>query len=112
MKRVAADPVLQAEVWNELLDGRDIVEAYVVDPKHLLDGMCQGRMVYINPAPSVVETAIHELVHRVRPRWCERRVMRESRRILVQLGDRGVRRWYRQYRHVARQRASTVLAGE
>lgn len=111
-KRIAADRVLQAEVWDQLLDGRGISEAYLIDATHLLDGLCQGRMVYVNPAPGVVETAIHELVHRVRPRWGERRVQKESRRILVELGDRGVRRWYRQYQQVARFRASAVRAGE
>lgn len=112
LRRTKADPVLQAEVWNELLDGRGIIEAYLVDPTHLLDGLCQGRTVYINPAPGIVEVAIHELVHRVRPRWGERRVALESRRILVHLGDRGLRRWYRQYQQVVRQRASSVRVGD
>jgi hypothetical protein len=96
------DEALRDEVWSELKAGRDIKEAYVNGDKEKLDiyGLCDGQIVYINPAHVLVETSIHELIHRVRPRWGERRVRSETKRIVKTFKDADVLRWYRQYERV------------
>lgn len=95
-------PDLKAEVWAELKAGRGIVEAYLANATHHLDGLCEGKRVVINPACSVVEISAHELIHRIRPRWGETRVATEARRMLAGMSDREVRAWYRAYQRAAR----------
>jgi hypothetical protein len=96
------DEALRDEVWRELRKGRDIKEAYVNGDKEGLDiyGLNDGQTVYVNPAHVLVETAIHELIHRVKPRWGERRVRAETQRIVKTFEDADVLRWYRQYQRV------------
>jgi len=69
-----------------------------------LHGLCDfGRhTVYIDPAPSVVHTLIHELLHARWPSWSERRVVRESDRVFVAMDAATVDRWLRMYRRARR----------
>ena len=90
----------------------NIHEADLRDPKWHLDGLCDGTKVYVNPAPAVVETLLHELLHRAKPRWGERRVLKESRRLLNYLTEREVRAWYRKFQVLAIRRKRPVKADE
>lgn len=71
----------------------------------VLDGLCDhaNGAVYVDPAPAVVSTLIHELIHRRFPRWGERRVLAMERRIQASMTPADVRRWYRRYQ-VARRK--------
>ena len=62
-----AQDALRAELREELSRGR-IVETSLREDGFILDGLCDhgNQTVYIDPAPAVVETLIHELMHR---RW-------------------------------------------
>lgn len=55
----------------------------------LLDGT-----VRINPAVEVVDTALHELLHRLRPTWSERKVRHETRQLLASLTDAEIDKVY------------------
>jgi len=90
--------VLRAELREELSKGR-IVETHLREDGYVLDGLCDhgNQTVYIDPAPSVVETLIHELCHRRWPSWSERKVRVESQRLLGDMTPAEVRRWYRRY---------------
>lgn len=64
-----------------------------------LDGLCDHEKgaVYVDPAPNVVETVLHEVLHRRYPRWGERRVDRTAKQLLRSMTTRQVRWWYRQF---------------
>lgn len=53
--------------------------------------------VWINPAPEVVRALLHEMVHRVRPRWKERTVRRVTTALMRRLTDAEVQRIYEVY---------------
>ena len=70
-----------------------------------LDGLCEGGptgAVWINPRPAIVETLLHELIHRRWPTWGETRVDLEARRLLTALDDTGIDKWYRAYQRAKR----------
>jgi hypothetical protein len=105
---MANDPaLLKLALWDELKRG-NVHEADVRDEKYHLDGLCDGKRVYVNPAPGVVESLLHELCHRRFPRWSERRVLAESRRLLAKMSEREVRKWYRRFVQTAKKPARPV----
>lgn len=71
-----------------------------------VDGLCDHDKgaVYVNPAPSVVETVLHEVLHRRYPRWGEKRVDATAKKLLRSMNSRQVQWWYRQF-----QRRKTTL---
>lgn len=84
------------ELWYELNRGR-IYEAALRDPTWHLDGLQDGDTIYVDPRPAILESLIHELLHRRYPRWGERTVSREARR-LIGVMDEGVKtRWWTAY---------------
>lgn len=89
---------LRVEIREELNKGR-IVETSLREDGYVLDGLCDhgNQTVYIDPAPSIVETLIHELIHRRWPSWSETRVRIESQRLLGDMTPDEVRKWYRDY---------------
>lgn len=105
---MATDPaLLKVALWAELKNG-NVHEADVRDKRFHLDGLCEGGKVYVNPAPSIVETLIHELCHRRYPKWSEKRVLIESRRVLSKMSETEVRKWYREFSRVAKKRSRPV----
>jgi hypothetical protein len=101
------------ELREELSRGR-VVEAQLRAKDSHLDGLCDpsNQTIYVWPAPSVVETLLHELMHRRWPSWGERRVLRESRRVLARLDDNAIARWYRDYQRVKRVRLRPVQSDD
>jgi hypothetical protein len=103
--------LLKVALRDEMKRGH-VHEADLRDPKFHLDGLCDGNKVYVNPAPGVVEALLHELCHRRFPRWSEKRVLAESRRLLCHLSERELRGWYREYQQVAVKRKRPVKVDE
>ena len=100
MKRVTLE-----ELHDEFQRG-GIAEANLRGNPDHLHGLCDwntGR-VYVNPRPGIVETLLHELIHRRHPRWGEKRVDGEARRLLSKMSDAAVAYWYRKYKAAARKR--------
>ena len=95
------------EVWAELQKGA-ITEAALHDPLMHVDGLCDygSQRVYVNPKPSLVETLLHELIHRRWPRWGEKRVDTEAKRLLCEMSNAEVAKWYRAFQRTARKRKS------
>ena len=99
-----------AELWAELGKG-GVTEAHITAPDMHVDGLCVfPHQVYVNPAPNIVLTLLHELMHRRHPRWSERRVDRESKALLGHMSDKDVKRWYRAYQKAKRVSTRTVRA--
>ena len=89
------------DLYDELQRGR-IFECSLRDPSFRLDGLQHGEDIYIDPRPAILETLMHELLHRRKPRWSERRVLRDSRRILSKMSDEDVAVWWRRYQKAKR----------
>ena len=89
------------ELYVELRHGR-VYECSLRDAQWHIDGMQDGRNIYIDPRPAILETLLHELTHRRCPHWGERRVLRESRRLLLSMDEKTKRRWWAAYRRVKR----------
>jgi hypothetical protein len=95
--------ILLAELVLEFGKG-EIYEAPIVAK----GGVCYGLMrpetqrVYVDPAPSTLDTLFHELLHRRYPRWGEKRVSQTATDLMLGLSDTEKRQWYRRYQQAAR----------
>lgn len=104
MKRTARDMVLLGRVWAELGSGR-ITEAYLPSTRqHFVEGEITGKHITVNPAPSVVDTAIHEILHRLHPTWSENYVRRTTTLIMRRMTDAEVSAFYDEFQRRARKR--------
>ena len=95
------DAELLVHVEDEFRRGRIHERHLVADGWHL-DGLQEGADVFVDPAPNVVESLIHEILHRRFPRWGEKRVSNTAHRLLKNMDSRTVRSWYRRYQRVAK----------
>lgn len=89
------------DLWDELQRGK-VYECSLRDKNFHLDGLQQGEHVYIDPRSSILETVIHELLHRRKPRWGERQVRLVSRRLLAQMDEATKKKWWRAYNRIKR----------
>ena len=64
-----------------------------------LDGLCDHDKgaVYVDPAPTITEVLLHELLHRKYPKWSEKRVDRTARQLLRSMTTRQVQWWAGQF---------------
>lgn len=64
-----------------------------------LDGLCDHEKgaVYVDPAPTITEVLLHELLHRRYPRWGEKRVDTTAQQLLRSMTSRQVQWWARQF---------------
>lgn len=92
---------LVGRVWAELGRGR-IRETYIEDRTQYVDGLIEGNEIWINPAPAVVETVIHELLHRMYPDWSERYVANRTTFVMRRMTDQDVQAFYQEYQRVKR----------
>lgn len=99
----AAERLLELE--EEFSKGR-IYEATLIDPTHHLEGLCDPdtQTITINPQVSIIDSLIHELLHRRYPSWTERRVRQETQRMMGQLSTQAVQTWFRRYKRAVKKR--------
>ena len=65
-------------------------------------GLCRqaAHVIHIDPAPAIVGTLVHELLHARYPSWSERRVAREGDRLFRSMAPADVDRWWRRYQRI------------
>lgn len=97
------DLALLDGLGDELRRGR-VYECSLRDPRWHLDGLRQGEDIFIDPRPAVIETVLHELLHRRHPRWGERTVTRTARRLLGAMSEAQKAAWWKAYRRIKRTR--------
>lgn len=97
-------------VSEELRKGLIFEAPIVGSADHHIEGLCnwETQEVTVNPAPNVVDTLIHELLHRRFPKWSEERVRVETWRVMRQMSDTDVQAWYRKYKRLARRKTKPV----
>lgn len=91
------------DLWDELGRGR-VFECSLRDPKWHLDGLQSDGAVFIDPRTSILETLIHELLHRRHPRMRETAVTREARRLLGGMDEATKTRWWAHYSRIKKKR--------
>ncbi len=90
-------PLLLLRVLAELGAGR-IREAYIPsEPAYFVDGETEGQRITINPVPEIVDTIIHELLHRLYPKWSERYIKNRTTYLMTRMSDEEVRLLYDEY---------------
>lgn len=106
---MSRDPLL-LDVIAEIGAGR-IYLAPIRDAsnRHWLDGMIDGSDIFVNPSANVVDTVVHECLHRMKPGWTERGVRRRTRQLLAQLSHEEVERLYAIILGVAATRRRPVI---
>jgi hypothetical protein len=106
-----ADLAMLDDLADELKRGR-VYECSLRDPKWHLDGLQDGENIYIDPRPAILETLCHELIHRRKPRWGERRVTREARRLVFGMDEATKAKWWRAYSRVKRKSGPVEVTEE
>lgn len=76
----ARDPLLLELV--AAIGAGNIAIGPIHDDGELVHGVCEGASVVINPAVSVVDTCLHECLHRIRPEFSERAVRAKVTRLM------------------------------
>lgn len=96
MKKPADRDPLMLEVVAAIGAGRiELGPIHSEDPSEFIHGLAwPDGTVRINLAPSVVQTVVHELLHRMRPTWTERAVRAKTTRLIKQLSDAEIDRLY------------------
>ena len=101
---------LLAEITAELGNGL-IFEAPIIGSKtDHIEGLChwETQEVTVNPSVSIVDTLIHELLHRRFPKWSEERVRVETWRVMSKFSPADVQEWYRKYKRLAKRKRKPV----
>jgi len=91
-RRKPRDPVL-LEVVAAIGAGR-IEIGPIHDDGMLVHGFCEGSKIRINPAIDVVDSALHECLHRLRPAWSERTVLARTTVLLRSLSNAEIDKIY------------------
>lgn len=87
---------LYEAVLGEIDKGR-IRESYIEDPGFHTEGLCDGPDITINPVHAVVDTVVHETLHRLHPEWSEPYVRNRTRFLLNRLTDKEILRLHAHY---------------
>lgn len=100
---------LIAAITLELRKGR-IFEAPIVGSDDHVEGLCnwESGEITVNPSPNVVDTLIHELLHRRYPTWSEDRVRYETWRVMRTLDNKAIAQWYRKYQRLVTRKTKPV----
>jgi hypothetical protein len=96
-----ADLSLLDGLLDELRRGK-VWECSLRDAGWHLDGLQVGECVYIDPRPAILETLLHELIHRRHPRMGERAVTKAARRLIAGMDEQTKRTWWQRYNRVKR----------
>jgi len=105
MSRKVERPALLVRVLTELGAGR-ITEGWLADKHCFVHGETDGRVIRINPAIGVVDTVIHECLHRLEPSWSENYVRRTTTWVMRRCSDEQLQAIYVEYTRIAKKRKS------
>ena len=89
------------DLYDELGRGK-VYECSLTSEKWQLDGLQDGENIYVDPRPAILETLLHELLHRAKPRLSERTVTNTARALVVRMDERTKALWWRAYQRTKR----------
>src|SRR5690349_15149429 len=90
-------------LWDELQKGR-IFECSVRSDEAQVYGLHDDGNIFIDPRPSILDTLVHELLHRRYPELSERAVRRRTARLVRRMDESTKNRWYAAYNRLKRKR--------
>lgn len=88
------------DLYDEMARGRIYECSLRGSGKWQIDGFQSGETIYIDPRPAVLETVLHELLHRRKPRWTERSVGIAARNMAVRMDEATKAKWWKAYRQI------------
>lgn len=74
-----------------------IKEAYISDKNNFIEGELDGKVIVVNPVHSMVDTIIHEVLHKLHPMWSEKSVRNRTTWLIRRLSDDEQIQIYREY---------------
>jgi len=98
MPPLLENPLLE-DLWHDLQRGQ-VYECNLRSEVWQMDGLQEGDRIYLDPRPAIIETLLHELLHRVKPRWSEKRVEKRARILMLQMDETAKRQWWLAYRRI------------
>jgi hypothetical protein len=96
------NPLLE-DLWNNFQEGH-VYECNLRSDTLQVDGLQEGKNIYIDPRPAILETLLHELLHRVKPRWGEKKVAKRAKLLKAQMDETAKRQWWLAYRRIKKVR--------
>lgn len=96
-------PALLVQVLMEIGSGR-IDERWIANKDTFVSGLCDGRTVTVNPAVDVVDTLLHEALHRMRPEWSEAYVRNRTTWLMRRMDDSQIQALYESYQKIKKPR--------
>ncbi len=89
------------DLEDEMGRGR-VYECSLRSGQWQMDGLKDGEKIYIDPRPAILETLVHELLHRRKPRWGERKVTVTARNLVVRMDEGTKAKWWARYNRIKR----------
>jgi hypothetical protein len=96
-------PALLVRVLTEIGRGK-ITEGFISDKDHFTHGETDGKHIWINPAVAVVDTVIHEVLHRLEPGWHEYYVRRTTTFLMRRMSEAQIQQLYETYQQIAKRK--------
>lgn len=108
-----AGRVTLADLWADMGQWR-VVDASLHNPRRPLKGMCdyQTGTIVVDLSHDGVDTLIHELVHLRHPRYGEKRVLKETARLMKQMDDAERAKWWARFKRHAKKTRPVKLDDE
>jgi hypothetical protein len=100
-------PALLVRVLTEIGRGK-ITEGFIHDKGYFTHGETDGKHIWINPAVAVVDTVIHEALHRLEPGWHEHYVRRTTTFLLRRMSEAQIQQLYETYQQIAKRKRKRV----
>lgn len=98
-KHTKAQAAQLADLELELARGR-IYECSLRAKTWQPDGLLDGEAIYVDPRAAILETLLHELMHRRWPTIGERSVERQARSLVVRMDEDAKRHWWAAYQRI------------
>jgi len=100
---------LRAIIADELAKGMIFEGQITSSQNHFVEGVCHvNGEITVNPSVNVVDTLIHELLHRRFPSWSEVFVRLETARVMRQMSDKDIALTYSKYKRRAKRKTKPV----
>ena len=93
-----------SELDAELKRGR-VYEASLRSETLVMHGLQDGENIFVDPRAAVIETVLHELLHRRQPKLSERTVDKTAKHLIACMDEATKRKWWQAWQRNKRKAA-------